>query len=71
MDAEKKRLRDEVAELGCHCVHPVWTYPLPGCAPYPLQVWSGTVTSGSIGTAGYPTSGGGGGGGTYTNSLGN
>ena len=68
MDAEKKRLRDEVAELaeavrtlrdelvitraayrcdGCHCVHLAWTYPLPGCAPYPpIQVWSGTVISG-------------------------
>jgi len=78
VDAEKKRLRDEVAELSeavralrdelalaraahhCHCMH-TWVYPNAVYPPYqPLRVWCGTVTTGSIGTAGYSTGGGGG-----------
>ena len=68
--AELRRLRAEVEHLraeraahhciGCQCMHihywPAYqTYPVPGCAPQPTQIWYGTVTSGSAGTGGTST----------------
>ena len=56
--AEVERLRAERAThhcIGCKCMHIQWypqTYPLPGCAPVPLQIWYGNTFSTTNAAAG-------------------
>ncbi len=61
--AEVEKLRADQAAHHCHgcsCTHihwspaTTWTYPIPGCATQPTQIWYGTLATGD-GTYGIST----------------